>query len=815
MKHCPECQQQYPNASFFCLEDGEVLSLQDPYYLIGRTLLDKLKIQALVGLGGMGAVYHAHHLALDTRVAFKILQPNRAHGDEKMLGLFEREAKIAGRVRHDNVAMVTDAGRTSDGIAYIIMEWLHGRTLQEDLTERSTFNFARTAEILRQVAAALQAAHDSNVIHLDLKPANIILARQPDGSEKAKVLDFGIAKVLSPTTDVLVTTPMGTPHYASPEQLISGSTIDTRTDIYSLGVLLYRMLTGVMPFNTSNVHELIRLQRRESPPPLRTHLPDAPVALERLISQLLERNPGDRPARVGNIPRLFEEACAPLNKGRTVPIAPTPTDLLKPVPTLPTLEAKETSLSAREEWYSQFNIVRARNLLGDMMLLAEEAPSWELRFAAHRTAGNALLRVGRFSLALAEYEKALLYSPADLESRRQKGVVLGRLKQAAAAKEWLQKLVNDYPEDAQTWGLLGRVQKEGWMDAWRYGAVAERKQLIAAADGLLEGAIAAYLTGFAFNASDYYPGINALTLIYLREHLLGRDEHEEEKRLLEGGVRWALHCALKREAKDYWAKATCAELEVLTADRGRIEEAWRQAVAVADDNWFALDSSQQQLLLLKDAGFRPAEVEAALNVLRPELQRLRAPEAKWMPRQVFLFSGHMIDDPHRDNPRFPADKESAAAAAIGAKLDELGAGVGDLALCSGACGGDLLFAEACLARGLWLEMRIPFSESEFIAKSVDYAGAQWRARFEAVKRHLQTKKLVMPEELGANSIVASDYARNNLWMMYNALAWGPEKMRFISLWDGQDGDAPDGTKHLIDAVSEHITQIHILDMARL
>jgi serine/threonine protein kinase len=814
MKHCPECQQQYPKASSFCLEDGEVLSLQDPYYLIGRTLLDKLKIQALIGLGGMGAVYHARHLKLDRRVAFKILQPNCALGNEQMLTLFESEAKIASRVAHENVAMVTDAGRTSDGIAYIIMEWLHGRTLQEDLTERSTFNFARTAEILRQVAAALQAAHDSNVIHLDLKPANIILARQPNGSEKAKVLDFGIAKVLSPTTDLLVTTPMGTPHYASPEQLTPGSMIDTRTDIYSLGVLLYRMLTGVMPFNTSSLSELIRLQRRESPPLLRTHLPDAPVALERLLSQLLERKPSDRPARVGDIPRLFEQACAPSNK-RTASIAPFRTDPLKSVNILSTPEKEEIPVSIREEWYGQFNHARVQSLLGNMMLLAEEAPSWELRFAAHRTAGNALLRVGRFSLALAEYEKALLYSPADLESRRQKGVVLGRLKQSAAAKEWLQELIKDYPEDAQTWGLLGRVQKEEWMDAWRYGAAAEQKKLIASAEGLLEGAIKSYLTGFAFNASDYYPGINALTLIYLRDHLRGRNEHEVETRLLEGGVRWAIHCALKREAKDYWAKATRAELEVLTADRRQIEESWREAVDLAADNWFALDSSQQQLLLLKEAGFRPAEVEAALNVIRPELQSLRAPETKWTPRQVFLFSGHMIDDPHREEPRFPAQKAPAAAAAIGAKLDELGAGVGDLALCSGACGGDLLFAEACLARGLWVEMRLPYSESEFLANSVDFAGEHWRARFEAVKRHLQTKMLVMPAELGANSFTVSDYARNNLWMMYNALAWGPEKMRFLSLWDGHEGDAPDGTKHLLDAVREHISKIYILDMAGL
>ena len=129
-----------------------------------------------------------------------------------------------------------------------------------------------------------------------------------------------------------------------------------------------------------------------------------------------------------------------------------------------------------------------------------------------------------------------------------------------------------------------------------------------------------------------------------------------------------------------------------------VEAALKSAVAVADKDWFKLNSSREQLLLYKDLGFRPAEVQSCLEIVNRALARVPRPEARWAPRQVFLFSGHMIDAPDRKDPRFPSDKEPIAATAIAAKLDALGAGPDDLAFCGGACGGDLLFAEACLAR---------------------------------------------------------------------------------------------------------------------
>ena len=128
-KFCPTCQKTFTSAERLCPHDRSVLSLNDPYHLVGRTLLDKYRIDALVGLGGMGAVYYAYHSGIDRRVAFKILQPNVALSEEHVVELFEREAKLAGRLSHENIVDVNDAGRTDEGIAYIVMEWLEGRKL--------------------------------------------------------------------------------------------------------------------------------------------------------------------------------------------------------------------------------------------------------------------------------------------------------------------------------------------------------------------------------------------------------------------------------------------------------------------------------------------------------------------------------------------------------------------------------------------------------------------------------------------------------------------------------------------------------------
>jgi eukaryotic-like serine/threonine-protein kinase len=308
MKYCQTCQKSYPITQRFCTEDGASLSFEDPYHLVGSVMAERYRLDALAGIGGMGAVYSAHHLALDRRVALKILQPNIALSNVRLLELFEREAKTAAQLTHENIVIVLDAGRAANNIAYIAMEWLEGYTLAEEIAARGQLDFGRVMEILQQVAAALEAAHAARVVHRDLKPANIMMVRQQDGRERLKVLDFGIAKVINDTTAAPVSAVMGTPLYASPEQLSLGGRIDGRADIYSLGVILFEMLTGEPPFNAASAHEMFQLQMSAPPPPLRKFRPDAPPALESLINRMLEKDPEDRPQSAGQIPALYENA---------------------------------------------------------------------------------------------------------------------------------------------------------------------------------------------------------------------------------------------------------------------------------------------------------------------------------------------------------------------------------------------------------------------------------------------------------------------------------------------------------------------------
>lgn len=467
-------------------------------------------------------------------------------------------------------------------------------------------------------------------------------------------------------------------------------------------------------------------------------------------------------------------------------------------------------------WERRIEVARQRQRPGDILVLADEAPIQALRIEAYYTAGKALLKLGKFLFALEQTEKALDINPENLECRQQKGILLGRLEKHYVAKEWLEAVLEDHPNDPETMALLGRVEKDAWVNAWRKNG-SSREEMVKEAvyeDNILREAIKPYLKGFLLNPGHYYSGINAFTLLHLLCHLTGEDDQAKMRQAMEGGIRWAVQSALENEkpdSKDYWARVTLGDMEVLLSDIPVVTRAYKYAVAAAEKDWFALDSSRQQLLLLKDIGFRLPQVEAAIEIFDRALSKLKVPEIRWEPRTVFLFSGHMIDAPDRPESRFPGDKEPIAAEAIAAKLDELGAGPEDLALCGGACGGDLLFAEACLERGLRLEIRIPFDEPKFLQESIMFAGEIWRDRFYQVKSHGNTTQFIMPEELGQPPKRVNSYDRNNVWQLYTALAWKPEKVRFITLWNKKEGDGPGGTKHMHNEVKKHSGQVHILD----
>lgn len=468
-------------------------------------------------------------------------------------------------------------------------------------------------------------------------------------------------------------------------------------------------------------------------------------------------------------------------------------------------------------WESKVKIARQNNRFGDVMVFAQEIPdsiSHVLKKEAHLLIGDALISLNQFKLANDQFDKVLIMEPDNLHARQKIGLLMGRLNRHAKAKELLETLVNENPDEPESRGLLGRVEKDAWIYKWRKEGTPEdenQKEALSAVAWLYE-AIEQYTTGFKKRPGAFYPGINALTLLYLKEHLTGNNEDLEEKKAMEGGVHWAVQCALLKNPKDYWARVTLADLKILTCESNDVESAYRSAIAVANNNWFWLDSSRQQLLILKELGFRKTEVDVALKVFEVALRDITPP---WVPSKVFLFSGHMIDAPNRKSPRFTPSKEPNAIKYISDQLQQLNAGPTDIGLCGGACGGDIIFAEACLERGMRLEIRLPYKIPEFIAKSIAFAGSGWRDRFYKIQQHRDTSLFIMPDELGPTPNGINDYARNNRWQLYTALTWGAENVRFICLWDGKSGDGPGGTKHMHEEISSQSGHIYLIDINKI
>jgi tetratricopeptide (TPR) repeat protein len=468
-------------------------------------------------------------------------------------------------------------------------------------------------------------------------------------------------------------------------------------------------------------------------------------------------------------------------------------------------------------WEKRIKVARRKDRPGDILVLAEEVPVNALRVEAYRRAGQALVKLKQFKFGLEQFEHALKFDPGDLASRQQKGILLGRLGKHHEARGLLEGLISEYPNDAETLALLGRVEKDAWVDAWRKPdkKQAQMREDASYEDVLLREAIKLYKKAFIDNPVHYYSGVNALTLMHLLHDLTGDDDQKQLRQAMEGGMRWLLESELAKEradSHDYWARVTLGDLEVLLSDTPTVERAYKNAVAVAENDWFSLDSSRQQLLILRDLGYRPEQVAAALKIFERALKKLHAP---WQPRQVFLFSGHMIDATGRDPERFPPRMEQIAATSIAGKLDELQAGPGDLAMCGGACGGDILFAEACLERGLHLDVRIPFDEPMFLKKSVTFAGERWRERFDEIKGHDNTTLYIALTELGATPKDVNPYERNNLWQLYTALAWGAEKIRFVCLWNRKGGDGAGGTQHMFQAVEQRSGHSYVIDTNEL
>ncbi len=288
---CPQCKLKYPNGSLHCFVDGSQLDkLKDPR--VGTTIGGRYVLEDVLGEGGMATVYRAHHRLVDRPCAVKVMNEQFAK-DDVLCERFRREAKSAQKLSHVNIIEIFDQGELPEGGVYLVMELLEGGTLA-DLLDFGKVALDRTLCIGIQIARALARAHDFEVIHRDLKPENIFLAKQADGSDLVKLLDFGIARSMEDTRLTGMGEVFGTPQYMAPERI---SSIDAghAADLYSLGVILYEMLTGRLPWTADSVPEWFIKHMKEVPPEPRLTEPRIPLPLDRLIMDLLAKKPEARP----------------------------------------------------------------------------------------------------------------------------------------------------------------------------------------------------------------------------------------------------------------------------------------------------------------------------------------------------------------------------------------------------------------------------------------------------------------------------------------------------------------------------------------
>jgi serine/threonine-protein kinase len=342
-------------------------------------LIGEYEVEEMIGKGGFGTVYRAQHPVIGKLVAIKVLA-RRYAADEEIVSRFVSEARAVNQIRHRNIIDIFSFGQLDDGRHYYVMEHLDGEPLDRCLARRGALPLDEALPILRGLALALDAAHGKGIAHRDLKPENIFIASGPDGDSFPKLLDFGIAKLMAPEEDVRHRTntgvPIGTPYFMSPEQC-RGRDVDSRTDIYSFGVMTYCVLTGVRPFERADYMELMLAHMNEEPPPPSSIVRTLPVSVDLAIAWMMKKDRDQRPPTVADAvaaldpdnplgrsaQRLHRPSFAPLGAPSVSALAATTPSahlgLAATTPSIPTATVTAPAWPRRRIWIAVAVIVLA------------------------------------------------------------------------------------------------------------------------------------------------------------------------------------------------------------------------------------------------------------------------------------------------------------------------------------------------------------------------------------------------------------------------------------------------------------------------